>query len=215
MKRLLLTFFTVVLISACTQTADNPRSVAAQYWQALKQGDTETARSLVSANSQQAFDSYLVLPPEQQTAIGEINLGSQQTTVVTIIYPEGNAPDDYRAFDTIMVLENGAWKIDATQSFIPPSSKPAGRELEEMAEQFSESMQENLDTMEDAMAEGMRMLNEVLREGSKEMGESMLKGMEELNESMQESIEQMQKRREQQRNEPATPQGDESGEGVL
>ncbi len=215
-KKFLIIFFTTAIVAACTPVAENPRDVAAQYWQALKRGDTETARSFVSLDSQQSFDEYLTLPPDQQTAIGEINLGTQQTIVVTIIYPEGNAPDDYRAFDTVMVLENGQWKIDATQSFIPPSSKPAGRELEEMAEQLSESMQKNIDSMEDAMAEGMRLLNDALREGSKEMGESMLRGMEELNESMQESIEQMKKRREQQqRSEPLPPPAKDNGEGLL
>ena len=216
MKKLLIIFFTTLLISACTPVAENPRDVAAQYWQALKRGDIETARSFVSIDSQQSFDEYLTLPPDQQTPIGEINLGAQQTIVVTIIYPEGNAPDDYRAFDTVMVLENGQWKIDATKSFIPPSSKPAGRELEEMAEELSESMQKNLDSMEDAMAKGMRMLNDALREGSKEMGESLLRGMEELNESMQESIEQMRKRREQQQHgETLPPPVQDNGEGLL
>ena len=58
---------------------DSPREVAHQYWQALKNGDTETARKLVSTNSRQDFDAYLAIPADEKTAIGDINLGAEQT----------------------------------------------------------------------------------------------------------------------------------------
>ncbi len=190
---------------------DSPRDVASQYWQALKNGDTESARNLVSKNSQQDFDNYLEQPADEKTPIGEIKLGSEQTTVVTIIYPEGNTPDDYSAFDTTLVMEDGKWKIDATQTVIPRPA-PSERELDELADQLSESVQENIDSIEEAMNEGMKMLDEALREGSRDMGESMLKGMEEMNRALRESVDQMQKRREEQQ---PKPKKDDEGEGLI
>lgn len=189
--------------------ADNPRDVASQYWQALKNGDHETARKLVSADSRQAFDDYLAAPAEQKSAIGEVNLGAEQTSVITIIYPEGNGPDDFDTFDTILVMEDGHWKIDLQRTNVP-RPPPTDRELDELAEELSDSMQDNIDSLEEAMNEGMRMLNEALREGSRDMGESMLKGMEEMNRALRESIEDMQKRREQ---EPTKKEGE--GEGLI
>jgi hypothetical protein len=191
--------------------AEGPRDVARQYWQALKSGDTETARNLVSKNSQQDFDDYLSKPADEKTPLGEINLGTEQTTVVTLIYPEGDAPDNYSAFDTTLVMEDGKWKIDAAQTVIPRPA-PSDRELEELADQLSESMENNIESIEDAMNQGMRMLNEALREGSRDMGESMLKGMEEMNRALRESIEDMQKRREKQQDKPKQ---DGEGEGLI
>ena len=83
-----------ILMSACMHEAENPRDIATQYWQALKNGDTATARSLVSSDSQQAFDEYVAIPAEQKKPIGEINLGAEQTTMITIIYPEDSSPDN-------------------------------------------------------------------------------------------------------------------------
>ena len=190
---------------------DSPREVAHQYWQALKNGDTETARNLVSTGSQQDFDTYLAKPADEKTTIGEINLGAEQTTVVTLIYPQGDTAEDYSAFDTTLVMEDGKWKIDAAQTVIP-RPPPSDRELEELADQLSESMEDNIESMEDAMNEGMKMLDEALREGSRDLGESMLKGMEEMNRALQESIEEMQKRREEQQ---TKPEQDDEGEGLI
>jgi len=189
--------------------ADNPRDVASQYWQALKNGDTATARSLVSSGSQQSFDMYIAQPADEKTSIGEINLGAEQTRVITIIYPESETPDDFETFDTVMVMEDGKWKIDAAQTVIPRPA-PSDRELEELADQLSRSMEDNIESIEDAMNEGMNLLNEALREGSRDMGESMLKGMEEMNRALRESIEDMQRRREEK-----PPQKDGEGEGLI
>jgi len=208
MKKLLIPLLPI-LVSACMHQADSPREVAHQYWQALKNGDTETARKLVSTGSQQDFDAYLAKPADEKTAIGEINLGPEQTTVVTLIYPQGDAPDDYSAFDTTLVMEQGKWKIDAAQTVIP-RPPPSDRELEELADQLSESMEDNIESIEDAMDEGMKLLDEALREGSRDMGESMLKGMEEMNRALQESIEEMRKRREEQETKPK-----QDGEGLI
>ena len=210
-QKLLITLVPLVTLTACLHQTDNPRDIASQYWQALKSGDTETARKLVSTSSQQDFDNYLAKPAEEKTPIGEIKLGTEQTTVVTIIYPQGDNPDDYSAFDTTLVMEDGKWKIDAAQTVVPRPA-PSKRELDELADQLSESVQENIDSIEDAMSEGMKMLDEALREGSKDMGESMLKGMEEMNRALRESIEDMQRRREEQQ---PKPKKDGEGEGLI
>ena len=165
-----------------------------------------SARSLVSTTSQQAFDDYLALPEDEKTAIGDVNLGTEQTTVATVLFPDSTAPEDYAAFDTVLVLENGKWKIDAARTAIPRPT-PSDRELDELAEELSESMQDNIDSMEEAMNQGLQMLDKAMREGSRDLGESMLKGMEEMNRALRESIEDMQKRREQQE--------DKEGEGPI
>ena len=212
MKRLVLFPLTcafILLLSACIDKAQDPRDVAERYWQALKNGDTETARSLVSSGSVEAFEAYAALPDDRKTAIGEINLGTEQATILTIVYPAGEKPEDFETFETVMVMEDGTWKIDAARTVVP-RPPPSERELEELADELSDSMQENIDSMEEAMKQGLQMLDEALREGSRDLGESMLKGMEEMNRALQESIDQMQKRREQQ-----SPEKEGKGEGLI
>jgi hypothetical protein len=207
MKSLLIALLSLSA-TACMHQADDPREVASNYWQALKNGDGETARSLVSTDSRQAFDDYMALPTDRKTAIGSVSLGTEKTTIITLVYPEGNAPDDFDTFDTVLVMEDGKWRIDAERTIIPRPA-PSDRELDELADQLSESMQENIDTLEEAMNEGMKLLDEALREGSRDMSESMLKGMEEMNRALRESIEEMQKQRDESRDKEA------GGEGLI
>jgi hypothetical protein len=205
-------FFVISLtlfLSACMHQADDPRKVAEQYWQSLKNGDTVIARAMVSKTSQQAYDDYQALPADQKTPISEISLGAEQTIIATVLYPDNSTPEKHSAFDTVLVLEDGKWKIDASQT-VTPRPPPSDRELNELADELSESMQGNINSMEEAMNDGLQMLDEALREGSRDLGESMLKGMEEMNRALRESIEELQKRREQQQ---TTPEGD--GEGPI
>ena len=214
MKKLLITSFVLLLVSACVEKTDSPRQVAEKYWNALKNGDQATARKLVSKGTQQNLDAYLALKPDQKTSLGEISLGAEQTTVITIIYPKSTATGIQHELETILILEDGQWKIDAARTQPPIPITTNEEELEKLAEQLSESMQENIDTMDDALTEGMQMLNKTLEDGSKEMGESLLRLMNELNDSMQKSIDKMKQRREQQMQEQNQPDPSQ-GEGMI
>jgi hypothetical protein len=200
----------LLLLSACSQASD-PKDVADKYWQALRSGDIETARSLVSTDSRQAFRTF-VDSKENLNAVGEVELGAQITRVVTVLYPV-QAPDDYRAFDTLLVLENGEWKIDAEHTLVPPSGTASTSDADQSTEQLSQSMRDNIDSMEKSMKENLQMLHETVREGSREMGESLLKGMQELNQSMHDAIEQMRERRDRESTTPTPPT--ENGKGAI
>jgi len=195
-QKLLIPLVPILSLTACISQADDPRKTAELYWQAMQNGDNEIARTMVSRASQQAYDDYLALPEDERIAIGEVTLGTEQTTVATILYPDSATPEEHAAFDTVLVLEDGKWKIDANQT-VMPRPVPGDRELNALADDLSESMQDNIDSLEKAMNDGLQMFDKALREGSRDLGESMLKGMEEMNRALKESIEDMQKRREQ------------------
>jgi hypothetical protein len=190
----------LLMLSACSQ-ANDPKDIADKYWQALRNGDIETARKLVSTESRQAFRTF-VESKENLNAVGEVELGAQSTRVVTVLYPT-SAPDDYRAFDTLLVLENGEWKIDAEHTLVPPVGAAGDNDTDKQADQLPESMQQNIDSMEKSMSESLKLLHETVREGSREMGDSLLRGMQELNRSMHDAIEKMRERRDQDSPAPA------------
>jgi hypothetical protein len=202
-------------LTACQQNTDSPKQVAEKYWQALKNGDTEIAKQLVSKNSQTNFDSYLALPDDKRIALDRIKLDDEKTTVHTTITSQtSNANQDQTSehvdFETTLVMEGGQWKIDAARSHAPSPQQQAEPFNDD---QLSEALQKNLDSMDEALEEGADMLNEFVQEGSREMNESLLKGMNKLNESLHEAIEKMKQRREQQESSP--PPANENGEGLL
>ena len=194
---------------ACQQETDSPRQVTEKYWRALKNGDSETARQLVSNTSQHDFDQEMARPENIKIPLNEISVGTEQMTVTTIITSNGQ----HIAFDTVLIQENGDWKIDVSRTQIPVVQ--AGEPQTEAP--LPDALQENLDSMNEALEEGADMLNEFMHEGSKEMSESLLKGMEKMNESLREAMDKMKERREQQESEqaPADQNNNGNGEGLI
>lgn len=210
LQKLFIIGLTTLLLAACIHEVEPPKVVAQQYWDAIKTGDHETAKKLATKSSQQSLTDYLALPDEQKIPVENVQLDNEKTTIITSLNPEGETAKKYPAFETVLILEQGKWKVDATRTQVPTPIVTSEERQEELARQLSESMEKNLENMDDALSEGLDMLNEAVKEGSNEMSESLLKGLNKLNESLQETVEQMKKRREQK-------QGvdEDTGEGVL
>lgn len=207
-------------LSACTQPAEDPKAVADKYWQYMQSGKLNEAEKLVSTDSLHAL-------PEHSTRLDAnttINNGKATTivsTTITTIDPD-NKQRHTETFDTVLVLQQGQWKVDASRSQIPPAPDEKEKQMKKLADELSQSMQKNVESMDDAVNQGMQLLNEALRDGSKEMGDSLLHLMNELNSTMQESINKMKQRREQQQQEkqqqtdPQKTQPDpRQGEGMI
>ena len=221
--RILFIALAALTLSSCNQAAEDPKAVADRYWQNMQAGNISEAEKLVSMNSRQA----LPVQADRMASIIQLDNGKARTivsTTITRINPDTN----YRqteTFETVLVLQQGEWKIDLNSTHIPPSPTEREEELQQLKQELTESMQQNIESMDDAMSEGMQMLNEALQEGSKEMGDSLLHMMNELNKTMQESIEKMKERREQQMQQEqqtpqempkSTPQPDpRKGEGMI
>lgn len=204
---------------ACTQPAEDPEVVAEKYWQYLQTGNLQEARKLITVNSRQAFVDH----SERINPHTQINNNDSKTTVTTTITttnPDNNFSHT-ETFETILVLEQGHWKIDVTQSPVPPAPVAKEEQMQQMAEELSDTLQNNIESIDEAMDQGMKLFNETMHEGSKEMSESLLKLMNELNSTMQESINKMKQRRQQQLQEqnqqlPQTPEPDPNkGEGMI
>jgi DNA anti-recombination protein RmuC len=205
-----------VALSACTQPADNPKTVADRYWQFIQTGNTVEAEKLISVNSRRAYSEN----NHRRAAIERFSNDEAITIVstsITTISPHSNFSRT-QTFDTYLVLQQGQWKIDANRTQMPPAPSATEEELQKLAEELSESMQDNIESIDETMNQGMQMLNEALRDGSKEMGDSLLQLMNELNKSMRDSIDKMKQRRQEQLQEqapqPNQPDPDK-GEGMI
>ena len=204
-----------LLLSACTQPAENPKTIADQYWQHIQSGNTVEAEKLISANSHQEYNEN----NHRKTAIEQFSNSDAITivsTTITTINPHSNFRQT-RTFDTYLVLQQGQWKIDANRTQMPPALNATEEELQQLTEELSDSMQDSIETIDEAMDHSMQILNEALQEGSKDMGDSLLHLMNELNNSMRESIDKMKQRQQQQepqQKQPVQPDPDK-GEGMI
>lgn len=209
------------ILPACSQPAEDPKSVAEKYWNLLQHGKITEAEKMLSSNSRQ------IAPHSKRINSNTILSNGEATTVISTTITTTNPHTHYshiETFDTILILQQGKWKIDITQSQIPVAPSAREEEIQQMAEELSESMQKNIDSIDEAMSEGMQLLDEALREGSKEMGDSLLQLMNELNNSMEKSIDRMKRRREQQTPQQQDPRDDQNqqtqpdlrqGEGMI
>jgi len=213
--KLLLLILISLSLFACTLTAEDPKTVADKYWQYLQTGNTTEAEKLLSLNSSQAFSEH-VSRINADTQIDNTEARALVNTSITTIDPATNHSRT-ESFNTVLVLQQGQWKIDSNQTQIPPAPSAPEKEIQQLSEELSESMQKNVESIDNAMNEGMQMLNEALRDGSKEMGDSLLHLMNELNNTMQESVDRMKKRREQEQQvQPLESQPDpDKGEGMI
>ncbi len=213
--KILILLFSSIMLTSCNLKADDPRTVADKYWQYLQTGNVAEAEKLLSANSYQIFSEHL----NRITANTELENSEAKTlvkTTITTVNPETGASHT-ATFNTVLIQQQGQWKIDVSQTTIPPEASTQEEKKKQLAEEFTDSMQENIDSIDNAVNEGMQMLNEVLRDGSKEMGASLLELMNELNSTMQQSIDKMMQRREEQEQEPQpSPAPDpQQGEGMI
>jgi ribosomal protein S20 len=210
---LLLSFILV----ACIPAVDDPKTVADKYWQYLQTGNTTEAKKLLSSDSYQAFSEHSSRI-NSNTKLENSEAKTLVTTTITTFNP-ATSHSHTETFDTVLVLQQGQWKIDIKQSQIPPPPSAQEEKIQQLTEDLSESMQENIESIDDAMSKGMQTLNEALRDGSKEMGDSLLQLMNELNHTMQQSIDKMKERREQQMQEQEQQQPSQpdprQGEGMI
>lgn len=209
----------ILTLSACNLSPDDPKTVADKYWRYLQSGNISEAEKLTAPHNQQTILQH----SNHVTANSQLQNEEAKTivsTTITTLNPDTNYTHT-QSFDTVLVLRDGQWKVDVDQTQIPPPPSARQEELQQLADELSESMHKNMESMDDAMEQGMEMLNEALQEGSKEMGESLLQLMDELNRSMQESVDKMKERRQQQMQEqqqapqPAPPPDLRKGEGMI
>ena len=192
-RRFLYGFFALLFLNACTQPAENPKVIAEQYWHNLQTGNTKAAEKLATENSQHSTAEH----SKRIADITKLENGETKTVVSTTITtsnPDTNHTHT-QTFDTVLVLQQGRWKVDVDASPIPASPSAQKEKLQKLAKELSESMQKNIESIDEAVSHGMDALNETLRESSKEMGESLLDMMKQLNESMHESIDKMKKQK--------------------
>jgi DNA anti-recombination protein RmuC len=188
----ILAFAGCLLISGCMQAAD-PKDIAQQYWQAMQAGDYAKARSMVSSSTQPSFDQYTKLPANEKTPLNAVALTDTRAVVTTII----NTGNSSTQFNTVLVLDNGQWEVDANETHIPPATSSLEQNLNDMLKQLSSAMDGSVDQMKKTLDEGVNMLNDAVQNRSQELGESVNDKIKQLNQSIHDAMKKLEQQRQQ------------------
>lgn len=208
----------LVSLTGCFQQSETPKQLADRYWQLMQNGELVEAEKLVSTGSLEHFNHHVQRINEVSRLENSESI-TYVTTSITTVNPDTNYAYTQN-FNTVLVQENGNWKIDAARSSFPEHLSNTQQDMQQLSEELNKSVQENMETIDQAMEESMEMLNEVMQEGSREMGQSLKEMMDKLNDRMKESVDRLREQRERQneQNQPpvdSTKPNQQSGEGMI
>ena len=162
--------FCILLISGC-QTGKSPEEVTALFWQTLAQGKIDNAKKHVTTESQhlvnlQDIDTHSNI----KTGIAVIQETGEGATVETTITRNKRQV----TFDTVLLKEEDAWKVDYLQTQMNVSMIPFGevvKSLQNLGDTFAKQLEQQLPQIQKEMESlGNQLKNEI-----DELGKSLNK----------------------------------------
>lgn len=139
----------LLLLSGC-QTVLTPEQVTQAFWEAMAQGDLETARMHATRESQSLVTRQQNLEEASlQTKPGVIDgRNAKVATVLTLKKPENNK---ILTFDTVLLKENDQWKVDYQQTLNNLLHQPFGeifKSLREIGETINKELERQIPLFE-------------------------------------------------------------------
>lgn len=154
-------------VAGCTGAASGsgPDQVAESFWTAAAAGDGETAMRYVTEASAEHMSV------QEDAAGGEFTLGTavvdgERAEVPTTLVTHDNASQMKMDLTTVLVVENGDWKVDFDQTMMSMFGGAMGA----MMEGLGDAMQQGMEQMGNAMAEGMEDMAQEMGEEFQDAG---------------------------------------------
>lgn len=103
-------FMLSFMLSGC-QTVVTPEQVTLAFWEAMAQGNIESARNYATQETQ-----YLVTKQKNlegaSVKTGEVAIDGSNATVSTIMMLEKPESNKHLSFNTVLLKEHNLWKVD-------------------------------------------------------------------------------------------------------
>lgn len=144
-----------------------------KFWQALAQGQIETARTQATESSQHLVNLNDIAQ-HSTVKTGEVIITELDATVETII----TRNDKPVSFDTVLLKEKDSWKVDYQQTRINISMIPfdgIAKSLQNLGDSFAKQLEESVPLIE----KEMESLGNELKGQIDEFGRSLGKPQEE------------------------------------
>ena len=117
-------FSLLFMLSGC-QAVLSPEQVTLAFWEAMAQGNLESARKHATQETQHLVTKQQFLE-DASIKTGEVVIdgsNAKVSTIMTLKKPENN---EYLSFSTVLLKENDLWKVDYQQTLNNLSILPFG-----------------------------------------------------------------------------------------
>jgi len=117
-------FSLLFMLSGC-QAVLTPEQITLTFWEAMVQGNLESARKHVTQETQHLVAKQQNLEGAS-IKTGEVVIDGPNATVSTIMTLKKPENNEYLSFNTVLLKENDLWKIDYQQTLNNLSILPFG-----------------------------------------------------------------------------------------
>jgi len=145
---------------ACAPQGEPPELVAGRFWEALRRGDVDTARSLATATSAEVVASVAGDRPIESVVLGETLKSDESAVVRTEIVTLAESREVRTAFETHLVREERGWKVDARATRRDLTTAVFSAAMTRVGEAVEAGMQELGDALEQGAADLARAIRE-------------------------------------------------------
>lgn len=166
-------FFCCLLLLGGCQTTRPPETVTRLFWLAVGNNDVFAARQLASEDSRDWIGKAPPPPWKMETLkVGAVRIDGEQAAVETQVDYDRSKSAHTLHFDTFLVREHDAWKVDyrKTRDFMPlhPFTELL-QNLQGLGETFGEQLQQQLPQIEEGIRSFGEQLNDQLKELQREL----------------------------------------------
>ncbi len=147
--------------------ADSQLAVAKGFWDAMNAKDIQAARSFVTKGSA----DKLQIKDKDTTAsckvtFGNIKIEDNKTTIDTTMQTNDGTTEFQVQMQTILVKEEGQWKVDAEQTMMSMFGGAMGEMMKGLGKALEEGFKKGFEEMGKSMAGGMQKGLEVMTQTS-------------------------------------------------
>jgi len=125
LSRLVLILSLSLIFSGC-QTILSPEQTTTTFWKAMANGDLESARKYATRETQDHVVKQENIMGASLEKTGMIVIDGSNAKVATVIALKNSVSNKILSFDTVLLKENDAWKVDYRQTLNNLSIMPFG-----------------------------------------------------------------------------------------
>lgn len=170
----------------------SPKDVSAQYWAAVLAGDSATAAHYVTESTSPGLSTFIQPGPGSSVSFGETVRNEQQAEVETTIYWVDGDETTVFETSTILVRQDGSWKVDPAQTrsaFFESVYRSALTGLEAILEDSARAFREFGSELSDQMARELSEATRELQEQSRKANEELQLFLETLDAELRQELE--------------------------
>ncbi|VAW53802.1 hypothetical protein MNBD_GAMMA06-49 [hydrothermal vent metagenome] len=139
-----LLLFLSLSLFACTQPTEDPKAVADKYWQYIQAGNIKEAEKLSTANNRNILQTHIDRTKKNTQINTDAAVTIVNTTITTTDATATNLDNNHshtETFNTVLVLQQGKWKVDLNNTPIPPTPDKKEKNMQQLSKKLSQSMQ--------------------------------------------------------------------------